>query len=386
MSTPPPLAPPFVLIESAADLAAAVPAWQGAAVLALDTEFLRERTFFHRLGLIQVSPRASEAVLVDPLAVGDLSALVPVLQDPGTLKVLHSGSEDLEVFFRALGVVPAPLIDTQIAAALAGHGASLSYQKLVAATLGVELEKGETRTDWLARPFSPAQLAYAAEDVAYLLPAWQHLRGDLERLGRLEWALADSAALLDTSRFAEDAAAAYLRVKGAGRLKGRQLAALQRLAAWREREARRRDLPRGFVLKDDLLLGLATRLPADDAALRKVPGFDPRQAVRDGTVWLGLVREALELPAAELPEELDRMPYTPAVRELERKLRDRVALRAAELGLPPEVLAPRRTLSALLRIALTEPAPRLPRDLEGWRRGAVGEDLLQEVQAAGRLV
>lgn len=391
MSSDAAVRPPFQLVESGEDLASAVRGWQDARALALDTEFVRERTFFHRLGLIQVADgqvadRGEPAVLIDPLAVRDITPLVPVLQDPATLKVLHSGSEDLEVFFRALGVVPSPLVDTQVAAALAGLGASLSYQKLVAATLGVELEKGETRTDWLARPFSPAQLAYAAEDVAYLLPVWERLREELLRLGRLEWALADSAALLDTSRFAEDSDSAYLRVKGAGRLKPRQLAALQRLAAWRDREARRRDLPRGFVLKDDLLLGLATRLPADDAELRKVPGFDPRQAARDGNVWLALVREALELPEAGLPEELDRMPYNPAVKELERKLRERVALCAAELQIPPEVLAPRRTLSAVLRIALTEPEPRLPRDLAGWRGEVVGEALLQEVRAAGRLV
>lgn len=370
----------YTPIRTDAALAAAAAGWAQAPVLGLDTEFVRTNTFYHRLGLIQVSDGAA-SWLVDPLAARDLSPLAAVFRSPG-VKVLHSASEDIEVFYRALGVLPEPLFDTQIAGALAGAGAFLSYQKLVAAYLGVELAKEETRTDWLARPLSPGQLAYAAEDVAYLVPLYERLTADLESLGRLDWVQEDSAALLDTSRFQEDDESAYLRIKGAGRLDRRQLGALQTLSSWREKEARRRDLPRNFVLKEGLLLDLAVRRPKEERDLKRLPSFDARQAARDGATWLQLLAEAAERPESELPPRISGKPFSPAAREVETRLRDKVRERAAELNVPPEILAPRRALDALLRLNLGKPDPRLPRELEGWRRRAIGEDLLREARAA----
>jgi len=371
----------YTLVETSDSLAEASRQWAGAAVVGLDTEFVRTNTFFHKLGLIQVSDGRT-SWLVDPVAVGDLSPLTEVFRSPG-VKVIHSASEDIEVFYRFLGALPEPLFDTQIAGAFAGAGAFLSYQKLVALYLGIELAKEETRTDWMARPLSPAQLAYAAADVAFLIPLHERLRRDLESLGRLSWAVEDSAALLDTSRFEEDAETAYLRVKGAGRLDRRQLAGLRTLAAWREREARRRDLPRSFVLKEDLLLALATRRPKEAEDLRRLPALDPRQASRDGAVWLPLIEEAEGLPEAELPPRIAGKPFSPAARALENRLRERVREKAASLGLAPEILAPRRILDALLR--LTAGKSRLPRELQGWRREVIGEELLQETLAARKL-
>lgn len=362
-------------------LAEAVRGWQGAPALGLDTEFVRERTFYHRLGLIQVSDGQAN-YLIDPLAVKDLGPFVEILAAPETVKVLHSASEDVEVFHRGLGTLPTPLFDTQVAAALAGVGPSLSYQKLVAALLGQEIPKGETRTDWLARPLSPAQLAYAAEDVAFLLPIHRELEDRLAALGRTEWAREDSAALLDTGRFEEDFDSAYLRIKGAGRLHRRQLGALQLLAAWREQEARRRDLPRNFVLREALLLDLAIRQPKTAKDLQALPSYDADQAARDGEVWLELLRTAAARPDEELPSQPDRVAFSPAVRDLEQKLRDRVREKAAELELPPEILAPRRLLSALLMSTLTRPEPRLPRELRGWRREVIGDILWREAMAA----
>jgi ribonuclease D len=371
-----------VAVETAAALATATDAWQGVEALALDTEFVRERTFYPKLGLIQVSDGRA-AYLIDPLAIPDLSPFAAILRAPGTVKVVHSASEDLEVFKRALGAVPEPLFDTQIGAALAGVGGSLGYQKLVATVLGVELGKGETRTDWLARPLSVAQRSYAAEDVAYLLPVYVRLRDELLRLGRLSWVLEDSAALLSgLTRLEEDPDAAYRRIRGAGRLNRRQLGVLQTLAAWRDQEARRRDLPRSFVLKEDLLLSLATRKPAVAEDLARLPAFDARQAARDGATWLALIEQALARPEVELPEPPERLPFTPAVRQLEDRLRQLVAERAAALGIPPEILSSRRNLGGLLKSALTDPEPRLPRELSGWRREVIGEDLLAAVRAA----
>jgi ribonuclease D len=369
-------------IDSDEALARAAAEWEGLPAVALDTEFVRERTFFPRLGLVQVADGRA-AYLVDPLAVQDLSPLVRLLGAAGTVKVLHSASEDIEVLFRSFGTVPSPLFDTQVASCLAGLGASLSYQRLVAELLGVALTKNETRTNWLARPLSPAQAAYAAEDVAWLLPVYHRLHEQLAGAERLEWALEDSAALLDTGRFAPDPESAYLRLKGAGRLAPRQLAVLRELAAWRDREARRRDLPRGFILRDEPLLALALRQPATAEELRQVPGLENGQAVRDGAAWLELIRQAAALPAGALPEPPWRLPPSAAAREVERRLRELVRERAAGLALPPEALASRRTLDSLLRSALTPGAePRLPRELAGWRRGVVGDDLLREVATA----
>jgi ribonuclease D len=373
----------YTLVETHAALAELSRRWAEAPVLALDTEFIRTNTFFHKLGLIQVADGRT-SWLVDPLAVPDLSPLAAVLGSPG-VKVLHSASEDVEVFHRFLGALPEPLFDTQIAGAFAGAGAFLSYQKLVASWLGVELAKEETRTDWLARPLSAAQLAYAAEDVAHLVPLYERLRRDLESQGRLAWAVEDSAALLDTSRLEEEAETAYLRVKGAGRLDCRRLAALRLLAAWREREARRRDLPRGFVLKEDLLLALAARRPKSSRDLHRLPSFNPRQAARDGDTWLQLLEQAENLPEADLPPRITGKPLSPAARELESRLRERVRRKAAALGLAPEILAPRRILDALLRLTAGKAEPRLPRELQGWRREVIGEELLQEALAAGKI-
>ncbi len=370
----------YTSIRTNAALAAAAERWAAAPVLGLDTEFVRTNTFYHRLGLIQVAD-GETSWLVDPLAARDLSPLAKVFRSPG-VKVLHSASEDIEVFYRALGVLPEPLFDTQIAGALAGAGAFLSYQKLVAAYLGVELAKEETRTDWLVRPLSPGQLAYAAEDVAYLVPLYERLKADLEALGRLDWALEDSAALLDTSRFQEDDESAYLRVKGAGRLDRRQLGALQTLSSWREKEARRRDLPRNFVLKEGLLLDLAVRRPTEEKDLKRLPSFDARQAARDGSTWLQLLEQAGARPESELPPRITGKPFLPAARAVETRLRDKVRARATELNVPPEILAPRRALEALLRLNLGKADPRLPRELEGWRRRAIGEDLLREARSA----
>ncbi|HEV2854458.1 MAG TPA: ribonuclease D [Thermoanaerobaculia bacterium] len=369
----------YTLITTDEELTAAGRLWAEAPVLGLDTEFVRTNTFFHKLGLIQVSD-GQTSWLADPLAVRDLSPLAAVFRSPG-VKVLHSASEDIEVFFRNLGALPEPLFDTQVAGALAGAGAFLSYQKIVAAYLGVELAKEETRTDWIARPLSAAQLAYAAEDVAFLVPLYERLKSDLEAQGRLSWVFEDSAALLDTSRFEEDSEGAYLRVKGAGRLDRRQLAALRSLAAWRDREARKRDLPRSFVLKEDLLLALATRRPKTPRELQKLPSLDPRQAARDSATWLQILEEAEVLPESELPPRITGKPLSPAVRDLENRLREKVRKRAADLNVPPEVLAPRRTLDALLRLTVGKDDPRLPRELEGWRREVIGEDLLREALA-----
>ncbi len=346
--------------------------------MALDTEFVRERTFFQKLGLVQVAVEDA-AWLIDPLAVRDLEPLVELLLAPAVVKVVHSASEDIEVLHHTLGAQPRPLFDTQVAAALAGGGPAPGYARLVAAELAVELHKGETRTDWLRRPLSEGQLAYAAEDVVHLLPLYRILRRRLEEHGRLAWALADSTALADPARFAEIPERAYLRLRAAGRLGRRQLGALRALAAWRETEARRRDVPRRFVVRDELLLALATRQPQSRRELERLPSYDPRHGSRDAGTWLEILQRAAALPEHDLPPEIWRPAGDPRLEALGERLRERVRAKAAELGIPPEALAARRAVDAVLRSVAEGGPPELPAELSGWRREVIGEELLREI-------
>lgn len=365
----PPLPLPIRLITDSASLTAACATWATAPVLAFDTEFVRERTFFQRLGLIQVCDGTSIA-LVDPVACPDLEPFAAVLCAANVLKVVHSASEDIEVCFHRLEVLPAPLFDTQVAAGLAGLPPSLGYGKLVHEILGLELSKGETRTDWLARPLSAAQLSYAADDVLYLLPIFERLREILVEKDRFSWALEDSAALLDPARFSDEPERAYLRLKEAPRLTRRQLGAAQALAAWREREARGRDIPRTFLLRDDLLVSLARRPPKDLGDLQARSSYDARTGARHAGAWLEVLRLAEVRPDAELPDLLWSPKSDAASRKAEDLVREQVRRRAEALGVPAEVLAPRRLLTSLAQVRAGADAG--ARDwLDGWRGTAL---------------
>jgi ribonuclease D len=326
-------------------LAAAAARWLTAADdVALDTEFVFERTYRPRLGIVQIAV-AGEIALIDAVRIPDLSALGPLLADPARRKLLHSGSGDLPILRRAGGVALRGLLDTQIAAAFAGLGPSLSYAALVKTLLGVELAKHETRTDWLRRPLSPDQLRYAAEDVEYLPAVAADLEERLRVLGRLEWALEDSATLATLDGDTPDPEVAWRRVKGMDRLPASVRAVARSLAAWREREADRLDLARPFLLRDETLLALAKRdalAPADAAAL---PGYDARRHAHQASRWAAALQAAhADVAAGTAPAE---DPRTPAdVRDRQQALEVRIAAlvtqRATELGLPGEQLLSRR--------------------------------------------
>jgi ribonuclease D len=368
-------------IETAADLRRDAARWRAPAVaaIAFDTEFVRERTFYARLGLIQVADGAA-SYLVDTVALASREQLAPlgaVMTDPGVLKVVHSGSEDLEVLDRALGVLPEPLLDTQIAASIAGFTPPPGYQRLISSLLGVELHKLETRTDWTRRPLSAGQLEYAAEDVTHLLEAYGKLRADLETRGRWAWALEDSARLVEAARrgAGEPAERAYLRLRAAEAMDRRQLGALRSLAAWREEEARRRDLPRGFVVKDDLLTAMAQRRPRSLAELQALKPWDARTGPRHAATWLDLLRRAAELSESDLPPAIDKP--SPADLTAAERLREVARQAATALGVAPEVLASKRTLLQIARRRGEPDAALEP--LGGWRRGVLGDSFGREL-------
>lgn len=366
---------PPALVAEPRQLAELCRRWRRCGAIAVDTEFVRERTYYPALGLIQMSDGDAE-VLIDPLALDDLEELRGLFADQRVTKVLHSCSEDMEVLYLRFGELPRPVFDTQIAAALAGLGYSLGYGSLVEALFGAELPKQATRTNWLKRPLSREQREYAALDVAYLLPIYHRLRDRLRQTGREAWAEEEFRQLQDTGRFESEPEDAYRRFRRTRGLDRRQRAALRALAVWREREARRRDLPRNFVLREAALPELARRLPRSLEELRGIRDLGAEDRRRHGRALLGLIREALALPEEELPRPAPRpIDLSPHRRAVDR-LREAVAEVARELDLPPELLATRRTVESLARRVIAGRESPLPEELRGWRREVVGERLL----------
>ncbi|HVS02335.1 MAG TPA: ribonuclease D [Thermoanaerobaculia bacterium] len=377
------VAVPVEWIDTHAALTAAAAQWHREPALGLDTEFVRERTFFPQLGIVQVGGH-SQAWLIDAVAIGDLTPLLTVLEDARVTKVVHSCSEDMEVLFHRFGEFPRPLFDTQVAAALAGLGPSLSYQRLVHELLGVEIPKGETRSDWLRRPLSPAQVEYAARDVELLLPLHDRLRPQLADEGRADWVLEETARMRDPSRFLPPPEEVYRRLGGTGGMSPRQLAVARALAEWREIEARERDLPRNFVLRESALIQLARRQPATAAELAEVPEVGRGLVKRYARPLLEVIAGALDLPRDRLPVPARRIPSSENVQAAMRRLQEWVAQRAGELGVPAPVLASRRDLRDLALWILEREAGAPPAVLQGWRRQQIGESLLPMAREALR--
>ncbi|MEM7351531.1 MAG: ribonuclease D [Acidobacteriota bacterium] len=368
-------------VDSAATLSDACRRWRRCGVLAVDTEFVRERTFFPRLGLIQIADN-TRIYLVDPIALDDLEPLGQILASPEIVKVFHSCGEDLEVLYHRFGELPRPLFDTQVAATVLGIGYSVGYGKLVEALFGLSLEKGQTRTDWLRRPLTPAQEGYAAQDVEHLIPAYRRLAADLESQNRTAWAREETERLFDTGRFLPTPEQIYRRFRRAHTMSRRELAALQRLCVWREREARRRDLPRNFVLPEAALPRLAKARPRNRQQLAAIRDLRPKDRERHGGRLLALLREVAALEPEDLPPKL-RPPLnlTPYKKEIDH-LRQQVGRRADELGIAPEVLATKKLVQQLVRRVVNRQNPALPELLRGWRREVIGDALLQQIRLA----
>jgi ribonuclease D len=359
-------------IATPAELERRTEAWCRGGELALDTEFVFERTFRPRLGLIQVAADDGIALL-DAVALGDLQPFAAALAAGGVVKVLHAGAGDVGVLRCATGIAPQPLFDTQIAAAFAGLGPALSYGALVSELFGVELSKHETRTDWLRRPLRSEQIRYAVEDVEHLPAAARELERRLATLGRLDWAREDSARLSEVEEI--EPRFAWRRLRGIGRLPPAARSVARALAAWREHEAERLDLARPFLMRDETLLALArrTELAADDAA--GLPGFEARRHVGHVERWRQALAHALGR-AEEFDEDEPRRRNRQEIEErerLERALAAVVAARAAELELPPEVLLSRRQRERL--IGRWEPPEPISAGLTGFRRELLGADL-----------
>jgi len=348
----------------AADLA-------GAPFVALDTEFMRERTYYPRLCLIQVATDDLSAI-VDPLALDDLSPLLEVLSRESVVKVLHSGIQDLEIFYRLMDAVPTPVFDTQVAATLAGFPQQVGYGALVQDIAGVSLDKSDTFTDWSKRPLSGTQIEYALNDVRYLPRIYEELRSRLERENRLEWLRPDFERLEDPSTYEVVPEEMWRRLKRLSSLNRRQLGVLQSVAAWREREAQRRDSPRKWVLGDESLVEIARRSPSDREALRGIRGVGDKLSGKVAEGVLEAVRRGLALPEDQLPGMLRRPRRIPEGDGVVDLLAALVRIRAKEHNVAVPLLASRGDIERLAG-GEREESPLL----SGWRRTLVGEELLE---------
>lgn len=359
-------------ITTTAELQAFCDKIQGQPFVAVDTEFMRETTYWPKLCLIQAAAPNAEAV-IDPLADGiDLEPFLQILRDPKIEKVFHAARQDVEIF-NNLNAMPTPLFDTQVAGMAAGFGEQIAYDALVRQMLKVEIDKSSRFTDWARRPLTDAQLVYALGDVTHLAELFPKLRDRLEKEGRLAWVVDEMQGLTDPANYDVSPESAWKRLRPR-RHTAKYLAIFKAVAAWRERTAQQRDQPRGRILKDDAIDEIATQAPTDAEGLdrlRSVPkGFS---GSRFGPDLLAAIREALKDPEAYAPViERQKHQPSPAAGAVVELLKVLLKARSEDAGVASKLIA---TVSDLEQIANDDNAK--TQALTGWRREAFGEDALR---------
>lgn len=343
--------------------------------MALDTEFMREKTYRARLCLVQVAA-LDHIFLLDPLSSLDLGPLALLIEDPNIEVLVHAGKQDLEIFFEEHGCVPTNVFDVQLAAAFAGYGSSLPYGRLVESVLGMPLEKGESYTDWCRRPLTDAQMRYAADDVRYLPGVATHLKGKLIELKRLEWVKEELKDLERPGSYGIDIDKVWKKVTGRGTLRGGQAAVLRELAMWREEAAARRDLPRGWVLKDPTLIELARRAPSSTSDLRSIRGLNPKEVDRSGDEILAAVERGRKAPKIEFDKSPSKSIQVRA-RMMSGLADALVRTRCERANIATEVVMTRPELEAVLADVISGvPENGSHRLLQGWRRELAGEAVM----------
>ena len=339
-----------------------------AAWIALDTEFLREKTYYPKLCLLQIAT-PDVVACIDPIALDDLSPLLEIIFDESITKVMHSGRQDMEIFYNLHGKPPSPVFDTQIAALLLGYADQIGYANLVKEMLGIELDKLHTRADWSLRPLTADQLKYAADDVVYLADIYLKMTAQLTEMGRLAWLSDDFARLASPGLYGNPPGQAWLKVKGGNRLKGASLSVLQALADWRETTAQQKDRPKGWILRDDALLDIARHRPSSMEALGKIRGLSEGLVRNSGKLLVKLVSEAAGRPPVPFPDTGKRIKPTPDQNALVDVMMALVRMSGEQNDLNPAVLASRKQLEQLVHGDTDINV------MQGWRKRFVGEQL-----------
>lgn len=367
---------PTLLITTPEELAHGLALLAGSDYIALDTEFMRESTYYPGLCLIQAAA-ADGCIVIDPLALTDLQPLWEFLADRKRVKVLHAARQDLEVLSLSMSrpleadslPIPGPIFDTQIAAALLGSAAQVGYGNLVAERLGHTLPKGQTRTNWAQRPLTPEQLEYAADDVRYLAPLYLNLRDALQAAGRLDWLDEEVQELEDRRLYRVEPDDAWRRLKGLDRLRPEQRATAKLLAGWREARAMLKDKPRGWILADESLREIVERLPQSMQDLQAIGSLPASLVRKRGEELLALIGQGRKDAANESPAVIPSRPEAQLLARVTR-LMTFVRSEAQRLGLAPELLATRRDAEQLVFSGRSDHL------LSGWRREVIGERLV----------
>ena len=336
--------------------------------IAVDTEFLRERTYHPRLCLVQVAT-PDECVVIDVIAIDNLAPLAILMRDEGTVKVFHACSQDMEVLNYTLGALPAPIFDTQVAAAFLGERMQASYNGMVHAFCGVTLPKSESLTDWSRRPLTPEQIEYALDDVRYLIKAYDVIMERLDKSGRASWVLDEIKPLTDRSHYVVDRRVAFKRVKRVNSLTRRQLAVARELAAWREDRAERRNIPRKWVMSDDTLLALVKRNPMRVEEFRSIRGTD-QLGERDVDGALMAIKRGASCPHDRLPLMVrGHRQISPELESVTDLMYALIRLVAERSGVATSVIASRDDLADYIEHPEQSPLR------EGWRFELVGSRL-----------
>ena len=334
--------------------------------VAVDTEFLREKTYNAKLCLVQLGI-GDDQYCIDVLAIPDLSAIAALFADQQVLKLFHAARQDMEVLYQTLGVLPKPIFDTQLAAAFCGSDMQIAYSALVKERLDIELPKSQARTDWTRRPLLADQLAYAADDVTHLEHLYQRALNDMTAQGKMQWYDQELRAYYDVELYVIDPAKAYLRLSGGG-LKLAQQYTLKALAEWREATAQKRDIPRTWVLKDDLLFDLALRRPMTAEAVRTLGVFGKRSVDRLAPLAAKIISE-VEVGEERLWSSVE--PLDKQAKNLCKAMMKELAGYAEQHSVAQGLLATRKDIEALYRDRASDKL------LEGWRETLVGRPLLE---------
>lgn len=342
-------------------------------VLAIDTEFLREKTFHARLCLLQMATR-DEDVIVDPFEVTDLTPLIPLMRNPNVMKLFHAGRQDIGILYRALGQMPWPVFDTQIAATLLGFTQQVGYAALVHSECGVQLKKGDSYTDWSRRPLAESQMSYAAEDVIYLPKVYSKMKMRLEETGRLHWLDHDFRELVNPEKYDTKPRERYLRLKRVNQLSRRQLSAAREFAAWREERAESADIPRKWVVTDEQIVEACKRETRSVDQLFMVRGMREKLNTADARQVVKLIIKGLDAPQEQWPVTSHRSRNEANVDTVVDLMCSLVRQRAKEHEIAFQTLASHDQLVSIAR-GHTDDVPLL----KGWRRDIVGSELLDLV-------
>lgn len=369
----------YQLIQTQVQLNTFVEQIQNKPILAIDTEFMRRRTLYPEVALIQVFD-GEHLALIDPLAELSLFDFWQVLKDPAVLKVLHSPSEDIEVFQKYAGFVPAPLFDTQFALQLLGEGNCMGFALMVKTLLGIEIDKSESRTNWLQRPLTTKQLDYAAADTFHLLPCFELIIDRINKADLFEIVLDESELIANKRAFQTPDELLYKDIKNAWQLKPHELAVLKELAIWRRNKAIRKNLALNFVLKEHNMTEIAKRGPSSLNSLRQIPGVESIEVNRSGVEILKCIEKAKAIAVAEHPQVLKRLIDFPNYKQTAKDIKQKITKVAKANNIPEDVLASKKQVNQLIswnwKLTAEQKKTHIKPDLlSSWRYSFIKEAL-----------